>query len=111
MRICSGVLGTTHGSGDGSTTFNLPDFRGDLFAVISSGTSKEVGKRQGEGLPEITGGLLQIPGGLMPLTAGAFLPTVRSRLNLCQRQYGKCRDRLYDRKRQRRLRFTAVHRM
>ena len=67
--------GTTYGSGDGSITFNQPDFAGDFTRGYLSGTSKEVGKRQGEGLPEMSGGLLQIPGGLMPLTAGAFLPT------------------------------------
>lgn len=31
------VIGTTYGAGDGSTTFNLPDFR-DCFPVGASGT-------------------------------------------------------------------------
>lgn len=42
------VIGTTYGAGDGSTTFNLPDFRdrmpigaGNLYARNSSGGSKD----------------------------------------------------------------------
>ncbi|MET0574149.1 MAG: tail fiber protein [Pedobacter agri] len=31
------LIGTTFGSGDGSTTFNLPDFRGRVFGGIGSG--------------------------------------------------------------------------
>jgi len=40
------VLGTTHGTGDGSTTFNLPDYRGqflrgkvDITTITGSGTA------------------------------------------------------------------------
>jgi microcystin-dependent protein len=42
------VIGTTFGAGDGSTTFNLPDFdnrfavgAGDLYAVAATGGSKD----------------------------------------------------------------------
>ena len=47
------VIGTTYGSGDGSTTFNLPDLT-DRFLQggTTSGTVKEAG------LPNITGSLL-----------------------------------------------------
>jgi phage-related tail fiber protein len=31
-----GVIGTTWGSGDGSTTFNLPDLRGEFIRLFSS---------------------------------------------------------------------------
>lgn len=43
-----GIIGTTYGAGDGSTTFNLPDFRdrmpigaGNLYAANASGGSKD----------------------------------------------------------------------
>ncbi|WP_412468125.1 phage tail protein [Pedobacter sp. KLB.chiD] len=32
------VIGTTFGAGDGSSTFNLPDFRGRVFGGVGSGT-------------------------------------------------------------------------
>ncbi len=66
------VLGTTYGSGDGSTTFNLPDFRGDFIRGYLSGTSKEVGKRQGEGLPEITGWFATNTGWFNASNSGCF---------------------------------------
>lgn len=45
------VIGTTYGSGDGSTTFNLPNLIGKfLQGDVTSGTVKEAG------LPNITGG-------------------------------------------------------
>ena len=49
------AIGTTYGSGDGSTTFKLPDFQGDFLRGYLSGTSSAIGKRQAEGLPNITG--------------------------------------------------------
>lgn len=37
------LLGTTYGAGDGSTTFNLPDFRGKLpFGKAASGTGSTI---------------------------------------------------------------------
>lgn len=45
-----GIYGTTYGAGDGSTTFNLPDFRN---RVIWGSTN---GGYIGAGLPNITGG-------------------------------------------------------
>lgn len=47
------VIGTTYGAGDGSTTFNLPDFR-DRIAQ-GSGTRGNVGTYKTESLPNITG--------------------------------------------------------
>lgn len=45
------VIGTTYGVGDGTTTFNLPDFTDGTFAegAATAGTAKEAG------LPNITG--------------------------------------------------------
>ena len=50
------VIGTTYGSGDGSTTFNLPDLT-DRFlqGSTTSGTAKDAG------LPNITGELAAVP--------------------------------------------------
>lgn len=49
------AIGTTYGSGNGSTTFKLPDFQGNFLRGYLSGTSSAIGKRQAEGLPNITG--------------------------------------------------------
>ena len=49
------VIGTTFGAGDGSTTFKLPDYRGDFLRGYLSGTSSAIGTRQAEGLPNISG--------------------------------------------------------
>lgn len=47
------VIGTTYGSGDGSTTFNLPNFENNSFMEFS-GT---VGKAKKAGLPNIQGSM------------------------------------------------------
>lgn len=41
------VLGVSHGSGDGSTTFNLPDYRGRFLRGVDSGVGRDpdVGSR------------------------------------------------------------------
>ena len=49
------AIGTTFGAGDGSTTFKLPDYRGDFLRGYLSGTSSAIGTRQAEGLPNISG--------------------------------------------------------
>jgi len=44
------LLGTTHGAGDGSTTFNLPDYRGRFLRGLDDGvgldTSRTIGSEQ-----------------------------------------------------------------
>jgi len=44
------IIGTTFGSGDGSTTFNLPDLRGRVIAGFDSGDTDfdSIGKKGGE---------------------------------------------------------------
>lgn len=49
------VIGTMFGEGDGSTTFNLPDFRGRFI----QGANNDLGSVKEAGLPNITGGGLQ----------------------------------------------------
>ena len=46
-------IGTTYGTGDGSTTFNIPDFTNKTFW---GGTTSNVGTVKSAGLPNITGG-------------------------------------------------------
>ena len=50
-----GVIGTSYGVGDGSTTFNIPDMR-DRF-VQGASTSNPIGTKLEAGLPNITGQL------------------------------------------------------
>ena len=47
------VIGTLYGIGDGSTTFNLPDFRGKFLRGYKLGVTNPIGLEQGEGLPPI----------------------------------------------------------
>lgn len=49
------ALGTLYGAGDGSTTFNLPDFRGCFLRGYDGMLSAAVGTSQADGLPNITG--------------------------------------------------------
>lgn len=46
-------IGTRHGAGDGSTTFNLPDM--DARFLEGTTTTSDVGKKLEAGLPNITG--------------------------------------------------------
>ena len=75
------VIGTKWGSGDGSTTFNLPDFN-DRFIEGTTDTTK-VGKKLEAGLPNITGSLNDVctpePTASFVLKAvGCFKPTTDS---------------------------------
>lgn len=47
------VIGTKYGSGDGSTTFNLPNLHHRFIEATTS--DSEIGDRVSEGLPNITG--------------------------------------------------------
>lgn len=42
------VIGTTHGAGDGSTTFNLPDSRGEFFRGLDDGRGVDSGRSLGQ---------------------------------------------------------------
>ena len=49
--VLFGILSTTYGSGDGSTTFNVPDMRGRVPVGVSAGGASEVANMAGnEGL-------------------------------------------------------------
>lgn len=51
------VIGTNFGSGDDSTTFNVPDYRGCFLRMLSTDTTQNTNMyaKQGQGLPNITG--------------------------------------------------------
>ncbi|MEQ1733868.1 MAG: phage tail protein [Bacteroidia bacterium] len=52
-------IGTTYGAGDGSTTFNLPDLRGEFVRGFDNGRGADVarvmGSAQGDAIRNITG--------------------------------------------------------
>lgn len=51
------LLGTNFGEGDGSTTFNVPDYRGKFLRGLGGDSAADVYTTQAEGLPNITGSL------------------------------------------------------
>lgn len=51
------AIGTTYNTGNGPNTFNLPDFRGVFLRGYSPDSTAVIGKRQADGLPNITGQL------------------------------------------------------
>ena len=68
------VIGTTYGSGDGSTTFNLPNLNNNSFLEGSD----VVGTVKSAGLPDITGGVQLTTvrtNGVIQEPAGAFSVT------------------------------------
>ena len=64
------VIGTKYGSGDGSTTFNLPNLHHKF--IEGTTTSSEVGKSVAAGLPNITGTVTGLDYGSGGWTGGAF---------------------------------------
>lgn len=58
------VVGTTYGAGDGSTTFNLPDLRGEFIRGWDHGRGVDSGRAiatyQADALQNITGGVYTI---------------------------------------------------
>lgn len=57
-------LGTLYGVGDGSTTFNLPDFRGEFLRGYDNGrgidSGRGIGTAQGDAIRDITGTLVSL---------------------------------------------------
>lgn len=51
------VLGTKAGAGDGVSTFNLPDLRGDFIRGLGGDNAGELGVEQGDAIKNITGTL------------------------------------------------------
>lgn len=67
------LIGTNFGSGDGSTTFNLPDYRGKFLRGLGGDSANSLYEVQNEGLPNITGSIsnVSIFNGGNPITSGA----------------------------------------
>ena len=49
------VIGTKFGAGDGSKTFNVPDYRGKFLRGLGGDSASDMQTTQAEGLPNITG--------------------------------------------------------
>lgn len=49
------VIGTTFGAGDGSTTFNLPDYRGKFLRCMGGNSAGDFNTVQGDAIRNITG--------------------------------------------------------
>ena len=66
------VVGTKYGSGDGSTTFNLPNLHHKF--IEGTNTTSEVGQSVSAGLPNITGtfGYMRSDSDVYTTAAGAF---------------------------------------
>lgn len=76
------IIGTTFGAGDGATTFNLPDLRGEFIRGLDSGRGVDVGRTigtaQGDAIRNITGTLVRVgsqPGYTGPAGTGVFTRT------------------------------------
>lgn len=67
------VLGTKAGAGDGSTTFNLPDLRGDFIRCVG-GNAAELGVEQGDAIRNFISSF-DVRGWTSNNTAGASIGT------------------------------------
>lgn len=70
------IIGTTYGPGNGTTTFNLPDLRGEFIRGLDDGrgvdTGRVLGSAQGGAIQSHTHALLDFAAGA-PLMTGAAL--------------------------------------
>lgn len=71
--ILFSIIGTNFGAGNGTTTFNLPDYRGKFLRGLGGNSAANIYTTQAEGLPNITGMLPVSRGNLEPpAPSGAF---------------------------------------
>ena len=52
------LIGENFGAGDGSTTFNVPDYRGKFLRGLGGDSAADIYTTQSEGLPNITGSFI-----------------------------------------------------
>jgi microcystin-dependent protein len=79
------ALGTTYGVGDGSTTFNIPDFRGRFLRGYDGTRSAAIGTPQNDGLPNITGTIVTNAGGEYSAFGEAILSSRTGALDVTTR--------------------------
>lgn len=71
------LIGTSFGAGDGSKTFNLPDYRGKFLRGLGKDSAKDMQTTQAEGLPNIKGQTQAQDGYLRsPAASGVFQAAV-----------------------------------
>lgn len=78
------AIGTNFGAGDGSSTFNVPDYRG-CFLRMAGGSAGTMYQKQPQGLPDVVGSMPVNPGGK---NTGAFSQSNGPSYNL----YGNSSD-------------------
>lgn len=66
------VIGTAFGFGDGSTTFNVPDYRGCFLRGLGGDSAADMYTKQPMGVPNIEGEALQIESGYFREMPGAL---------------------------------------
>ena len=66
------LIGTKFGQGDGTTTFNLPDYRGKFLRGLGGNSASDIYSTQAEGLPNITGSFQVKAGASASDWAGSF---------------------------------------
>lgn len=54
------IIGVSFGSGDGSSTFNVPDYRGKFIRGLGGDSASNIQTTQAESLPKLTGGPLHV---------------------------------------------------
>lgn len=54
------LIGVNFGAGDGSTTFNVPDYRGKFIRGLGGNSASNIYTTQAESLPKFTGGPLHV---------------------------------------------------
>ena len=66
------LIGTKFGAGNGTTTFNLPDYRGKFLRGLGGNSARDIYTTQAEGLPNITGSFQVKAGASASDWAGSF---------------------------------------
>ena len=66
------LVGTKFGAGDGTTTFNLPDYRGKFLRGLGGNSASDIYTTQAEGLPDIQGEFLPMRYADNRTVSGAF---------------------------------------
>ncbi|MBQ9732069.1 MAG: tail fiber protein [Alphaproteobacteria bacterium] len=66
------LIGTKFGAGDGTTTFNLPDYRGKFLRGLGGNSASDIYSTQAEGLPDIKGTFLPMRYENNSTVTGAF---------------------------------------